>query len=80
MAMASNLFASEMVLILTAAVLLYVARNDLRHYKIRNELIFVLAGLFFIHALVSGRFHEHANRLELVITGEDHRLGPPDPF
>jgi Flp pilus assembly protein protease CpaA len=33
-----------------------VARNDLRHYKIRNELIFVLAGLFFIHGLVSGRW------------------------
>jgi prepilin peptidase CpaA len=56
MAMASNLFASETVLVVTAAILFYVARNDLRHYKIRNELILVLAALFFIHALVSGRW------------------------
>jgi prepilin peptidase CpaA len=56
MAMASNLFASELVLIVTAAVLFYVAFNDLQHYKIRNELILILAGLFFIHALVSGRW------------------------
>ena len=54
--MTSNLFASEMVLILTAAVLFYVAYNDFRHYKIRNELILVLAGLFFVHAFVSGRW------------------------
>src|SRR5260370_35249441 len=56
MVMTSNLLASEMVLIVTAAVLFYVARNDLRHYKIRNELILVLAALFFIHTLVSGRW------------------------
>jgi prepilin peptidase CpaA len=56
MVMAPNLFASELVLVVTAAVLLYVAFNDLRHYKIHNELIVVLAVLFFIHALVSGRW------------------------
>jgi prepilin peptidase CpaA len=44
------------VLIVTAAVLFYVAHNDLRHYKIRNELIAALAVLFFIQALVSGRW------------------------
>ena len=41
---------------MTAAVLFYVARTDLRHYKIRNDLIAALAALFFIHALVSGRW------------------------
>jgi Flp pilus assembly protein protease CpaA len=53
--MASNLFLSELVLVVTAAVLFYVAFKDLRHYKIHNELIVVLTVLFFIHALVSGR-------------------------
>jgi prepilin peptidase CpaA len=54
--MASNLFLSELVLVMTGAVLFYVAFNDLRHYKIHNELIVVLIVLFFIHALVSGRW------------------------
>ena len=52
----SNFYASDLVLIMTAAVLFYVARNDLRHYQIRNGLIVVLAALFFVHALVSGRW------------------------
>src|SRR6266849_4915908 len=56
MATVSNFYASELVLIMAAAVLFYVARNDLRYYKIRNDLIFVLAALFFVHALVSGRW------------------------
>jgi prepilin peptidase CpaA len=45
-----------MVLIVTGALLFYVAYNDLRHYKIRNELIIALAVLFIIHAVVSGRW------------------------
>jgi prepilin peptidase CpaA len=51
-----SLLPSQTVLIATAAVLFYVARNDLRHYKIPNELIIALAVLFFIHAVVSGRW------------------------
>jgi prepilin peptidase CpaA len=54
--MAVNPFASEVVLVVTAAVLLYAAHNDLRRYKIPNELIGALAALFLIHALVSGRW------------------------
>ena len=48
--------ASQTVLILTGAVLFYVALTDLKHYKIRNELILVLTGLFFLHAFLSGRW------------------------
>jgi hypothetical protein len=48
--------ASQVVLILTAAVLFYVALTDLKHYKIRNEVIFVLAALFFLHVVLSGRW------------------------
>ena len=48
--------ASQTILILTAAVLFYVALKDLKHFRIRNELILVLTGLFFLHAFLSGRW------------------------
>jgi prepilin peptidase CpaA len=48
--------ASQTVLILTAAVLFYAALTDLKHFKIHNELILVLTGLFFLHALLSNRW------------------------
>jgi prepilin peptidase CpaA len=47
---------SQVVLILTAAVLFYVGITDLKHFKIRNEFILVLTGLFFLHAVLSGRW------------------------
>jgi prepilin peptidase CpaA len=47
---------SQIVLVVTAGVLFYAALTDLREFKIRNELILVLAGLFVVHALVSGRW------------------------
>ena len=48
--------ASQVVLVLTAALLFYVALTDLKHYKIRNEVILVLAALFFLHVVLSGRW------------------------
>jgi prepilin peptidase CpaA len=48
--------ASQTVLILTGAVLFYAALTDLKHFKIRNDLIIVLTALFFLHAYVSGRW------------------------
>ena len=47
---------SQVVLVLTAAVLFYAAGTDLRQFKIPNELILVLAGLFVVHAWLSGRW------------------------
>ena len=47
---------SQIVLIITAAVLFYIAVGDLRHFRIPNEFIFVLTILFFVHAAVSGRW------------------------
>jgi prepilin peptidase CpaA len=54
--MAPNPIYSEFVLVVTAAVLLYAAFNDLRRYKIRNDLIVVLVVLYCGHALLSGRW------------------------
>jgi len=47
---------SYVVLVLTAATLFYVAFTDLQEFKIRNELVLVLAGLFLIYSLLSGRW------------------------
>lgn len=48
--------ASHILLVLTAALLLYIAATDLREFKIRNEFIIALAVLFFVHAGLSGRW------------------------
>jgi prepilin peptidase CpaA len=50
--------ASHTVLVVTAGLLFWIAATDLREFKIRNELILVLAGLFFLHAALSGRWVE----------------------
>ncbi len=42
------------ILVLTAATLFWVALTDLREFKVRNELILVLAGLYVAYALFSG--------------------------
>ena len=47
---------SQVVLVITSGLLFYAGLTDLREYRIRNELILVLAGLFFLHALLSGRW------------------------
>jgi prepilin peptidase CpaA len=44
------------VLLVTAALLLTMAVQDLRHYTISNTLVLALAGLFVAHALLSGRW------------------------
>jgi prepilin peptidase CpaA len=48
--------ASQTILVLTAAVLIYVALTDLKHYKIPNEFVLVLTALFFLHASLTGRW------------------------
>jgi prepilin peptidase CpaA len=45
---------SQIVIILTGAVLFYVAFTDFKHYKIRNEVILVLAGLFILYVFIMG--------------------------
>jgi prepilin peptidase CpaA len=54
--MAISSILSDVVLVITAGVLLYVALTDLKEFKIRNDVILVLVGLFVIHAFLSGRW------------------------
>lgn len=54
--MTSPVLLSHVVLVIAAGVLFYAAWTDLREFKIRNELILVLFGLYVVHALLSGRW------------------------
>lgn len=49
---------SYWLLVVTAATLFWVALTDLRHFKIRNDLIIVLIVLFFLYAVFSGHWRE----------------------
>jgi prepilin peptidase CpaA len=42
------------ILALTAVTLFWVALKDLREFKVRNEFVAILAGLYLVHALCSG--------------------------
>jgi prepilin peptidase CpaA len=44
------------VLVVASALLLQAAWTDLREYKIRNELILALAGLFVLYAVLTGHW------------------------
>jgi prepilin peptidase CpaA len=54
--MMHNAIVSYLILVIAAAVLFYAALTDLKHYKIRNDVILVLILLFFAHAFVSNRW------------------------
>lgn len=56
--MATSTILAHTVLVITAAVLFYAAWNDLRRFRIPNELVGALAILYLIHATVSGRWNE----------------------
>ena len=47
---------AQVVLVLTSAALFYAALTDLKEFKIRNELIYLLVGLFVLHAILTGRW------------------------
>jgi Flp pilus assembly protein protease CpaA len=44
------------VIIATGAVLFYVAFTDFKHYKIRNEVVLLLAGLFLLYVFTIGNW------------------------
>ena len=54
------------VLVVAAGTLFYVALTDLREFKIRNELIFVLVGLYLLFALLSGQWRTMYRNIALA--------------
>jgi prepilin peptidase CpaA len=54
--MIDNPFLSYAVLALTAAILFYAAFTDLKSFRIPNELVILLALLFFVHAGLVGEW------------------------
>ena len=48
--------ASLWILVLTSATLFWVGLTDFREFKIRNELILALAGLFVLYAVLTGHW------------------------
>jgi prepilin peptidase CpaA len=56
--MLPSTFLASAVLVVTAAILFYAAWNDLRRFRIPNELVAALAVLFFFHAALLGRWSE----------------------
>ena len=64
--MVSNVILPAAVLLVTVAALFYAAFIDLKHYKIGNELILLLIGLFFFYSLVSDRWAAAAWSLGLA--------------
>jgi prepilin peptidase CpaA len=49
-------FLANAVLVATATILFYVAVNDLREYKIRNEIVITIICLYGIYAFLSGEW------------------------
>jgi prepilin peptidase CpaA len=64
--MATNVVFANLVLVLTAAVLLYAAISDLKHYRIPNELVLLLIVLFLLHTLLLSRWVNAAWSLALA--------------
>src|SRR5215831_12878660 len=64
--MVHNVDFATVILMVTVAVLLYAAFADLKHYRISNELILLLIGLFVLHAFFSHRWINAAWSLGLA--------------
>lgn len=60
------------ILVLTSGVLFWVALTDLNKFKIKNEFVILLAALYLIYALVSGRWAalpQHVAFAALMLAG-----------
>ena len=49
---------SDAILLIAMGTLIWVAAADFRQFRIRNELVLVLAALYFLNALVMGRWSD----------------------
>src|SRR5438477_10980176 len=60
-------FWTTSALLATVAAISYAAFIDLKHYRIGNELILLLVGLFFLYSLASDRWTAAAWHLALAV-------------
>jgi prepilin peptidase CpaA len=60
-------FLANLVLIITATTLFYVAVNDLREFKIRNEIVITLACLYGIYAFLPGEWVDAWRNVALAV-------------
>ncbi len=70
--MASYQSVSLAILVMTSGVLFWVALTDLKEFKIRNEFVVLLGGLYLVYALLSGRWvsmAEHIAFAALMLAG-----------
>jgi prepilin peptidase CpaA len=51
-------FYASVIVAITCCVLFWVAFADLQNYKIKNELVLLLAALYFIYVFATGRWNE----------------------
>jgi prepilin peptidase CpaA len=68
--MTASAYLSTSILIITSATLLWVAVTDFRKFKIRNEFILTLIGLYVLYAVVSGNWieaHWHAALAGIIL-------------
>jgi prepilin peptidase CpaA len=62
-----NVFLTNSVLVITATTLFYVAINDLREFKIRNEVVIILACLYGLYAFFSGEWVDAYRNVALAL-------------
>jgi len=60
-------FLAQVVLIITATTLFYVAINDLREFKIRNEVVITIACLYGLYAFFSGEWVDAYRNVALAL-------------
>jgi prepilin peptidase CpaA len=51
-------FYALVIVAITCCVLFYVASADLQNYKIKNELVLLIAALYFIYVFATGRWND----------------------
>lgn len=55
------------ILAITSCILFYVAAADLQNYKIKNEMVQLLAALYLIYVLATGTWNEVPSHLGIAL-------------
>src|SRR5271169_3970264 len=55
------------ILVLASCVLFFVAYADLQNYKIKNEMVLLLASLYFIYVFATGTWNEALSHIGVAL-------------